>query len=212
MDLTLQVGEGVLIPREDTAVLVTQAADALKRKMVDGNTLRGVDLCAGTGAVALALCSHCRGLQITAVEWYDTAYQYLLKNLASYPKLRVVPLYGDVLDARLQKKAGLTQLDFIVSNPPYISVQELPSLQAEVRQEPNSALNGGRDGLLFYRAIAEIWVPRLKPGGYIALEIGESQAEQVCALLRDAGLTKITVYKDLAGLDRTVTGYICKNK
>lgn len=206
MGLELQVGEGVLIPREDTAVLVAQATDVL-RQMKDNGALQGVDLCSGTGAVALALCNNCPGCKITAVEWHDTAFEYLLKNLAAYPELPVIPLRGDVLDAQLPEKAGLTQLDFIVSNPPYIEEAELPVLQAEVLREPRMALDGGVDGLLFYRAIISIWVPRLKPGGYIALEIGETQAEQVCSLLRDTDITELTVWQDLAGLDRAVTGY-----
>ena len=200
MDLTLLVGEGVLIPREDTEVLVNAAAAALGC----GNGLYGVDLCAGTGAVGLSLSRLCPGVRITAVELHSAAYDYLTKNISRYPKCMVQPLRGDVLSPELAR--CFDRLDFIVSNPPYIASCELPELQAEVRLEPQTALSGGSDGLDFYRAIAKLWVPRLKAGGIIALETGDTQAAQVIRLLEGAGTTGCTIHKDFSGLDRVITG------
>lgn len=205
MGLTLQVGEGVLIPREDTAVLAEAAASRLKGTPETAGALRGVELCAGTGAVSLALCDQCPGVEMFAVELSGEAYAYLLRNLAAYPDFPVTPLRGDVLDRAVP--GTLPPVDFIVSNPPYISAPALPLLQAEVRREPRMALDGGPDGLLFYRAIADIWLPRLKPGGLIALEIGEDQGDAVAALLRKSGVQALETHRDLAGLNRAVIGF-----
>ncbi|MFR1804495.1 MAG: peptide chain release factor N(5)-glutamine methyltransferase, partial [Faecalispora jeddahensis] len=87
-----------------------------------------------------------------------------------------------------------------------IEASELPLLQKEVQAEPATALDGGSDGLDFYRAIAQVWLPRLKPGGIAAVEIGETQAEQVSALFRGVGLARIQVHQDFNGFDRVVSG------
>ena len=251
MGFLLSVGEGVLIPREDTAVLVEHAADFLVEKHSktpvlleekrgetpakvssfahpifgeSRRTLVGVDLCAGSGAVALALCRAYAErimpaaafqdeavsqeakpkLRITAVEYSDGAYDYLMRNLRAYPQYPVTPRKGDVLDPLLA--AAMEPLDFITANPPYIESAQLPRLQAEVQREPAMALDGGADGLLFYRAIAELWLQRLRPGGRLAVEIGESQGAAVCGILKNAGCDQLQVYQDLAGLDRVVSG------
>lgn len=94
----------------------------------------------------------------------------------------------------------------MVSNPPYVEAGAIAGLQKEVQREPRTALDGGEDGLVFYRAIAQLWVPRLKPGGVAAVEIGEEQAQAVTELFRDAGVREIEVRKDFNGLDRVVAG------
>ena len=96
-------------------------------------------------------------------------------------------------------------MDFIASNPPYIATDELSGLQPEVQKEPPLALDGGRDGLIFYRAILEKWSPLLRPGGALGVEIGDTQAREVMDLFSRAGFTNIAIHKDLAGLDRAVT-------
>ena len=209
MDLNLKVGEGVLIPREDTAVLV-EAAEKYIRDIQRINSrkgkkpsLTGADLCAGTGAVGLSLCRMFDFVSVTAVEYFDKAYGYLTENLGLYPQCRVDPLKADILSPKTAGK--FKELDFIVSNPPYIRREEMLGLQEEVLHEPATALEAGEDGLLFYRAIAKLWMPKIKAGGFIALEIGDTQAEQVCAILRNSGGQDIQVHKDWAGLDRAVT-------
>ena len=200
MGLSLQVGEGVLVPREDTAVLV----EALAQRLKDVSTPRGLDLCAGTGAVALGLCTLLPGAVLTCVELSPHATPYLLKNISAYPQYAVRSVKGNVLLPETAAQFSPGGLDFIASNPPYIASGELPSLQAEVQQEPALALDGGQDGLLFYRAIAELWAPLLKPGGILAVEIGETQAKEVCALFHTHGLDRLSVHQDWAGLDRAV--------
>jgi protein-(glutamine-N5) methyltransferase, release factor-specific len=200
LDLTLRVGDGVLIPREETELLVHVAADLLRETPAP----RMLDLCSGTGAVALGLASLIPGARVAAVEFYAEAYAYLTENIQRTGLQNVEPVRLDVLDA--QSAQRFSGLDGIVSNPPYVCAGELPALQREVRREPPTALDGGEDGLLFYRAIAQYWLPRLKPGGFVAVEIGEGQAEEVSSLFRAAGVSKIRVEPDFNGIGRVVSG------
>lgn len=203
MSLTLSVGEGVLAPREDTAVLV----EALAARLESG--ARGLDLCAGTGAVGLGLCSLVPGAEVICVELDEAARKYLHENIASYPEYRCSAAAGDILDGPAGEFSG--GLGFIASNPPYIATDEIATLQPEVQKEPSLALDGGTDGLTFYRAILEKWVPLLRPGGVLGVEIGETQAQAVRDLFAQHGFMEIDVYKDLAGLDRAVIGVREKN-
>lgn len=199
MGLTLKVGEGVLVPREDTAVLV----EALARRLKGVSAPQGLDLCAGTGAVGLGLCSLAPEARTVCVELDPAAMTYLRANVRRYPQYHAAAVAGDVLAGPAGLAGGL---DFIASNPPYIAGGELPGLQPEVRREPELALNGGRDGLDFYRAILEKWLPLLGPGGVLGVEIGDTQGPAVEAMFRAAGLREVALYQDLAGLDRAVTG------
>ncbi|WP_283610285.1 peptide chain release factor N(5)-glutamine methyltransferase [Faecalispora anaeroviscerum] len=198
--MRLAVGEGVLIPREETELLVYTAAELL-----GGHPAPLVaDLCAGTGAVGLGL-SRLRGdARVTCVEWYEQAFSYLNENLSRYGEDRISAVQADITQEDAAPE--LTNLSAVISNPPYIDSAELPQLQKEVQAEPATALDGGGDGLDFYRAIANIWLPRLRPGGIAAVEIGEKQAEQVSALFRQAGLLRIRVHQDFNGFDRVVSG------
>ncbi len=200
MELTLQVGEGVLIPREETELLVYTAADLLKNR----ERPRILDLCSGTGAVALGLASLLLNAEITAVELYDQAFTYLNVNIRETGLQNVTPVQLDILNP--QNAENYSMLDCIVSNPPYVTSGELPTLQSEVRSEPHTALDGGADGLAFYRAIASLWLPKLKHGGAAAVEVGEGQAAEVAALFQAAGLTDIRMVKDFNAIERVVAG------
>ncbi len=201
MGLSLWVGEGVLVPREDTAVLVEEVS-----KRLEGAALpRGLDLCAGTGAVGLGICSLRPDAQVACVEVSPAAMGYLEKNLSAYPQYRARAFQGDILDPRTAR-AFQGGLDFLAANPPYIAAHEWVALQPEVRQEPALALDGGADGLGFYRAIGALWAPLLRPGGVLGVEIGESQAEAVCAIFQGHGFTGLSLHKDWAGLPRAVLG------
>jgi len=200
MELTLQVGEGVLIPREETELLVYTAADLLKNR----ERPRILDLCSGTGAVALGLASLLLNAEITAVELYDQAFTYLNVNIRETGLQNVTPVQLDILNP--QNAENYSMLDCIVSNPPYVTSGELPTLQSEVRSEPHTALDGGMDGLVFYRAIASLWLPKLKHGGAAAVEVGEGQAAEVAALFQAAGLTDIRMVKDFNAIERVVAG------
>ncbi len=197
MSLALKVGEGVLVPREDTAVLV----EALAVRLAEG--ARGLDLCAGTGAVGLGICSLAPGARVACVELDGTAMGYLRKNIERYPDYSCTAVTADVLNAPEGFQKGL---DFIASNPPYIASEELSALQPEVQKEPPLALDGGRDGLIFYRSILKNWSGLLREGGLLGVEIGETQAGDVSALFAQYGFEDVAVHRDLAGLYRAVIG------
>ena len=200
MALTLFCGEGVLIPREDTGVLV----EAAVKRLHGVEKPKGVDLCAGTGAVAL-MTAYETGGEVSAVELFDGAFSYLEKNIARYPELSVHAVRGDVLSENFAASME-NGLDFIVSNPPYIETAELPTLQKEVQREPMTALDGGADGLIFYRVICDVWAKKLRSGGVLAVEIGETQGEEVAELFKAAGMRDVQIHKDLGNLDRAVSG------
>lgn len=198
--MRFSVGEGVLIPREETELLVYTAAELLT-----GHPAPVVaDLCAGTGAVGLGISQLRKDARIVCVEWYEPAFEYLQKNLHRFGDERISAIRADITQS--DAAADIGPLSAVVSNPPYIVSEEISSLQHEVRREPSSALDGGQDGLDFYRAIARNWLPRLRPGGIAAVEIGETQGQSVSELFLEAGLSHIRVQKDFNGFDRVVSG------
>ncbi|MCI8554525.1 MAG: peptide chain release factor N(5)-glutamine methyltransferase [Clostridiales bacterium] len=209
LDLTLSVGEGVLIPRPDTELLCETAAELLKKTPC--TTPLVLDLCAGSGCVALGVARLLPGASAVAVELSKQALPYLRRNIARYPALSVTAVQGDVLafDDRSTScevlRPDSAAFDAVVSNPPYIPASELSSLMREVQREPVMALDGG-DGLRFYRAITGEWLSRLKPGGFCAVEVGIYQAAQVASLFQAAGLEEIIVRRDLNGVERVVCG------
>ncbi len=196
-NLTLKVSDGVLIPREDSLILVDCATNYIKDAAIVG-----VDLCSGTGAIALEISHNCKNAVIDAIELYEKAYDILLYNVKNLDAKKVFPKNGDVLSENLASK--YYNLDFVVSNPPYIKSSELCALQKEVQNEPMTALDGGADGLYFYKAIIKNWTDCLKKGGLISFEIGDEQAFDVSEILKSYGYKDIHVLKDLAGLDRVV--------
>ncbi|MCD7771347.1 MAG: peptide chain release factor N(5)-glutamine methyltransferase [Oscillospiraceae bacterium] len=195
------VGEGVLIPRQDTETLVESAYKLVK----DIPSPKIIDLCSGTGCIAITLSELLPDSEVHAVEFYDDAYSYLEKNIAEHGNC-VIPHKLDVLD---ESSAGqFTGFDLITCNPPYLTSEDMQGLQKEVTHEPETALYGGNDGLDFYRAIPTIWKSSLSPGGYIAFEIGASQGEAVKSILKSAGYQDVRIIRDLCGKDRTVIAKI----
>ncbi len=195
--LDFKVGKGVLIPRQDTETLVEAALSLLK----DVKQPKILDLCSGTGCIPIALSYHLKGAQISAAELYDEAYGYLTTNIARHGN-KVEPCRLDVLDESSAKR--FSDLDLITCNPPYLTGEDMRGLQKEVSYEPESALYGDDDGLEYYRIIPRIWRDSLCEGGYIVFEIGSTQAESVCGILKDCGYSDISVVKDFAGRDRVV--------
>lgn len=196
--LTLKVGPGVLIPRPDTETLVEAGLSYLK-----GRTgCRVLDLCAGTGCVGLAVERSAKDISaLYALEKEEAAFFYLKENLAAYES-RIMPLHQD----GLAPGPEADQLDLILCNPPYLTGEDMESLQTEVRYEPPSALDGGEDGLDFYRRLTAVWKHRLNPGGLLAYEIGMGQQEDVTQILRQEGLEQIHWKEDLSGIVRVVAG------
>ena len=200
LHLNLKVGEGVLIPRPDTEILCETAADFLRK--TGAVRPRVLDLCAGSGCVGLGVASLYDGVAVTAVERSPEALAFLRQNVAE-SGLAADVVEGDVLVA---PPADLGRFDVIVSNPPYIPTADLPYLMPEVQCEPRMALDGGADGLMFYRAIMAHWLPLLKDGGLLAVEIGQGQEQDVAALFAAAGLQNVTATPDLSGILRVVSG------
>jgi release factor glutamine methyltransferase len=199
--LTLQVSDGVLIPRPETELLVELALAMIKRLAASATPVRLVDVGCGSGAIALSLKKEHPDARVFGVDRSPSALRVARKNSADHG------LVLSLLQADLLAPFGSAAFELIVANLPYIPRAEVAGLQADVaRWEPHQALDGGDDGLdLVRRLVAQ--VPKcLVAGGGIALEIDPRQASEVQSLLADAGFQSVRAVKDLAGLVRVVTG------
>lgn len=197
MGLPFYVGEGVLIPRPETEMLVEYALDFLKDKK---NSVV-IDLCSGSGCIAISVAKHLPNAKVYAIEKSDLAFPYLKKNIWLNCVFNVSAVHGDIFDRTLLSEI---KPDLILSNPPYIRSPEIASLQSEVRNEPSMALDGGEDGLIFYREIANGWLDRLGTGGAIAVECAEDQTEDIIRMFSEK-TQYAEAFNDLSGLPRTVT-------
>ncbi len=206
MDNEFYVGRGVLIPRDDTEVCVRECTEYLARK----EKPRIIDLCSGSGAIAVTLAKMFPAAEVYALEMMPKAYQYLVKNIRHNKTENVKAVKGDIF--RCYRNFENNYFDLIISNPPYVETDVIPTLQREVRFEPAAALNGGTDGLKFYRVIADKWLPTLKNNGAISLEIGETQADAVSKMLENRGIHGIRIVKDIQNLDRVVFGTKMRRK
>lgn len=194
MGLRFQVNEYVLIPRQDTEILVEEAM----RYLHDG--MRILDLCTGSGCILLSLLHYSNDCEGTGVDISKEALQVAVQNA------ELLGIKADFLKSDLYEKVT-GKFDLLVSNPPYIERAVIPTLMEEVREhDPYIALDGGEDGLDFYRRIIGGAQDYLKRGGQILMEIGSGQAQAVSELLREAGFKEIDVCRDFAGLDRVVSG------
>ena len=194
MGLRFQVNEYVLIPRQDTEILVEEAM----RYLHDG--MRILDLCTGSGCILLSLLHYSNDCEGVGVDISQEALQVAAQNA------ELLGIKADFLKSDLYEKVT-GKFDLLVSNPPYIERAVIPTLMEEVREhDPYIALDGGEDGLDFYRRIIGGAQDYLKRGGQILMEIGSGQAQAVSELLREAGFKEIDVCRDFAGLDRVVSG------
>ncbi|MCH5260416.1 MAG: peptide chain release factor N(5)-glutamine methyltransferase [Lachnospiraceae bacterium] len=203
MGLTFIVNENVLVPRQDTEVLVEE----VMRHLHDGMHI--LDMCTGSGCILLSLLrysNNCTGVGVDiSADALRVAGQNAEKILGTQvmEQSRVILRQGNLFeDLDSQDK-----FDIIVSNPPYIRTDVIDSLMPEVKEhEPLSALDGGEDGLFFYRRIIERAGEFLMGGGMLFFEIGYDQGGEVRRLMEEAGYTNVEVIKDFAGLDRVVCG------
>lgn len=187
------VGEGVLIPRPETELL----CEFVLRRFSRSIPPEIIDLCSGSGCIAVTLANELPGAKVTAVELYEEAFSYLERNNSLHGN-RVKTLRADAL-------VPFGKFDCIVSNPPYITDEEMKTLQKEVTFEPETALSDGGDGLSFYRAIAKNWFPHVNEGGVIAFEIGDTQGEAVRDILLENGWSDVRIMQDYEGRERVVT-------
>lgn len=194
MGLEFKVDGNVLIPRQDTEVLVEEAL----RRIKPGAEI--LDMCTGSGCILLSILYNAENAVGTGADISLNALQIARENshrLGIKAKFIHSDLFAEVKGT----------FDVIVSNPPYIPADVIPGLMEEVREhEPRMALDGGRDGLDFYRKIVVSSLEYLKSGGWLLFEIGQEQGTDVMKMMRDAGMEEIEVVQDLAGLDRVVIG------
>ena len=200
--LPMTVTPDVLIPRMDTELLVDTAKALLVGRKMDARIL---DLCCGSGCITCALGHELPASKLVAVDISASALEVCRKNVAQNRlSSRVICMQAD---ATSSPPLGIGQFDMIVSNPPYISTAEIMKLDSSVRDyEPIWALDGGADGLRFYKAIIKFWKSLLRPGGFLLFEVGEGQAESVMEMLLAAGFSSADSRKDSIGTDRAVIG------
>ncbi len=203
MGLDFYVDERVLIPRQDTEVLVETTLEFLK----DGMTV--LDMCTGSGCILISLAANRRLASGLGVDLSEGALEVAQKNARVNGLSQLQWIQSSLFEAFENDldKSDKLQVDVIVSNPPYIESEVIPTLMPEVRvHEPMMALDGFEDGLYFYREITANAPAYLKNKGYLLFEIGYNQGEAVADLMRMTGFVNVQIKKDLAGLDRVVYG------
>ncbi|MBE6878582.1 MAG: peptide chain release factor N(5)-glutamine methyltransferase [Ruminococcaceae bacterium] len=196
-DMDLYVGEGVLIPRQDTETVCEAAFEVIEK--LENPTV--VDLCSGSGCIALAVKKFCPEATVAAVEKSDEAFRYLEKNIA-HTNLSVTVVKGDIFE--YDKIIAENSVDVIISNPPYIHPDVKPTIQTEVSFEPEMALFAEEEGLLFYRYISKNYRKVLKKEGYLVFEYGFDQQQSVRNILTQEGYNIIKEIVDLGGNPRGV--------
>ena len=202
--LTLTITPQVLIPRPDTELLVDRAVELIEEV---GPGARVLDLCTGSGCIGLAVAARVPGARAVLLDASPEALAVAKENIRrNQLSARVTGLLGDAAET---PDPALWDFDVITCNPPYIPTEVISTLDASVREyEPHLALDGGPDGLAFYRSIAPLWRDSLRLGGRLLFEVGIGQAQAVQAIMEAAGYIDITIYEDLAGIPRVVEGKV----
>ncbi len=198
--MTLFVDKNVLIPRDDTCAVTDLA---IKKALFLGENPRILDLCTGTGCIGLAVASRVKDAKVTLADYSREALAVAKKNVTAQKlsgRVSCLPV-----NAMKPATAFLGKFDMIVSNPPYITTQEMEELPVSVKDfEPELALHGGIDGLDFYRAISKNFKDALKPGGYLCYEFGMGQGDAVCAILEENGYIVLERSRDFNEIERAV--------
>lgn len=194
---TFEVGEGVLVPRPETELLVELALEKLR------NVRYPVvfDLCAGSGCVGLTIAAERPDAHVWLFEKYDEAFHYLKRNIKKLGLTNVQAVQHDIT-LGYDDKISETP-DLIVSNPPYLRTDELDGLSTEVMHEPATALDGGMDGIDFYRIIASRWLPNVNKHGGIIFECDPSQTLEIADMLMPYAM-RVKIVTDIFGLQRAV--------
>lgn len=202
MGIKLYIDNGVLIPRPDTEILCETVIECIKKKKFKSIC----DVCCGSGAIGISIAKYIQDIKVDCMDISDKAYDITavnIKNMELNDKVGIIKC--DLLNHALTN--GI-KYDVIVSNPPYIKTSEIDTLMKDVRDyEPHLALDGGEDGLYFYRQIIFQSKNVLNKNGLIAFEIGFDQGETVSRLLIENNFSQVKVIKDLEGLDRVVIAY-----
>lgn len=202
MGLDFDIEEGVLIPRGDTEILVEEVLSIVE----DDDEIEICDLCSGSGAIGISIASYRKKVRVDEIDFYNIPEKITKKNIVKHGlEDRVSFIKSDLLTEAIKEGK---KYSIIVSNPPYIKAYEIDNLMDDVKKyEPHVALDGGDDGLIFYRRIIKESKYVLKENGVLAFEIGHDQGEDVSELMKESGFSNIKLLKDLAGLDRVLLGY-----
>jgi release factor glutamine methyltransferase len=200
--LSVRIDRSVLIPRTDTEIL---AGEGIKIAARCGQGARVMDLCAGSGCVGLAIAANTAACRVTLVEKSADALKLCKLNASKNALTRsAVCIAADVMS---RPPVMLGKYDLIVCNPPYIPTGELEKLDNSViSYEPRIALDGGDDGLDFFRAVTDRWTPLLRDGGHLAFECGAGQSNDVKTIMAGCGLTDIRAVNDTLGYERVIVG------
>ena len=200
--LPMYITSDVLIPRMDTELLVDAAKELLNGRKMDARVL---DLCCGSGCIACAIGHEMPAARIVAVDLSAKALEVARRNVAvNRLSSRVICMQAD---ATASPPMSMGQFDMIVSNPPYVRSADMKKLDRSVRDfEPSWALDGGKDGLKFYKSIIKYWKSVLRPSGYLLFEVGEGQAESVKEMLLTGGFRSVGSKFDTIGVERVVIG------
>ena len=200
--LPMVITTDVLIPRMDTELLVDAAKELLNGHKMDARVL---DLCCGSGCIACAIGHELPATRLVAVDISANALEVCRKNIAANRlSSRAICMQAD---ATASPPLSMGQFDMIVSNPPYIRSADMHKLDPSVRDyEPSWALDGGKDGLKFYKSIIKYWKALLRPGGYLLFEVGEGQAESVKEMMLTGGFRAVSSKFDTIGVERVVIG------
>ena len=200
--LPMKVTKDVLIPRPDTELLVDLAKQALTGWKMDARVL---DLCCGSGCITCAVGHELPATKLVAVDLSASALEVCRTNIAlNRLNTRVICMQAD---ATASPPLGIGSFDLIVSNPPYVRTDEIGELDRSVKDyEPVWALDGGKDGLRFYKAIIKYWKSLLRPDGLLIFEVGEGQAQDVADMLLAGGFASTSIHQDARGVDRAVVG------
>lgn len=203
MGILFKVNEDVLIPRQDTETLVEEVINVTKNGKAPGQIL---DLCCGSGAIGISLCKNMSDAKITAIDISGNALEVAKENAVSAGVTKQIKFIKSDLFSALKKGFGGSKFNMILSNPPYIPSGIIPTLQREITEhEPLLALDGGEDGLDFYRRIIQEAPFYLKKKGLLIMEIGHDQALAIQGLLDDTGkYEEPVIIKDLAGMNRVI--------
>ncbi len=196
MSLPFKINCHTLIPRGDTECIVEEALRLFK----DKTPVEAGDICCGSGAIAVSLAYYAPAFKIWAVDISNQALKIAAENAC----LNKVAGQINFLGGDLLKPLEGRRLDIIIANPPYIPREEIPALQKEIIYEPALALDGGEDGLDFYRRLAKESPKNLKEKGYLLLEIGSNQKEEICSILKEQGFIIEKIIKDLGQRDRGI--------
>lgn len=203
MGMDFYVEEGVLIPRGDTEIIVEEVLNNIE----EDAAINICDLCCGSGAIGLSLANYRKNINVDLIDIDDTPEKVTRNNIRKFELSdRCVFIKSDILKEVIKKEK---KYDVLVSNPPYIRTKIIDTLMEDVKDyEPHLALDGGEDGLIFYRKIVDQSLKVLNENGILAFEIGHDQGEEVKDLMIKNGYYDVKVIKDLAGLDRCVMGRV----